>query len=377
MKAVKYPIDPLKRLALKNRYIAALSVQKTESGISRLDYCQKEWKNIRRKLPQGKCFPSDIRKILKAEYSKLIGYYNHYIKIENAISEKDKDKLKFIFSYDIFHDAIAGFFMDASNDFDLRVCHYCGISYINKYSVSGDAIGLERINYADKNELGKLLHIKTPKTLQSIYDHQPYVAPSDFNHVVRFRSRDKFHSIFPATVDKNHFDLDHVLDKGSCPITAISLMNFVPSCSVCNEKLKKQKALGSWKKPIEELSPTSPKFDFDHQVEFVLMPKPGKKIGNRPTQQSDDYELKMDVKKPEYEHFIRIFHLRERYLFHKMEALFWLEIKRRYTDSRIAMIATALTDPEYTPQRIKEDIFQIPLDQRTRCFEKLKRDVLK
>ena len=362
---------------LKNRYIAALSVQKINGGITRLDYCQKEWKKVRRRLPQRSFFPSDIRKILKAEYSKLVLYYKQFIKIENAISKNDKDKLESIFSYSVFHDAIADFFMDASNEFDLSVCHYCGISYINKYSVSGDEVGLERINYADKAELGKILHIKKQTTLQAIYDHQPYDTPSDFNHIVRFRSRDKFHSIFPKTVDKNHFDLDHVLDKGSCPITAISLMNFVPSCSVCNEKLKKQKALGSWKTPIEELSPTSPKFDFDHQVEFVLIPKPGRKIGNRPTQQADDYEMQMDVKKPEYEHFIRIFHLRERYLFHKMEALFWLEIKRRYTDSRIEMMANALTEPEYTLQRIKDDIFQIPLDQRVRCFEKLKRDMLK
>lgn len=377
MKAVKYPIDPIKRSAIKNRYIAALSVQKVKGGITRLDYCQKEWKKVRRRLPQLSYFPSDIRKILKAEYYKLVLYYKHYINIENAISKNDKDKLESIFSYSVFHDAIADFFMDAGNEFDLSVCHYCGISYINKYSVSGDAVGLERINYADKTELSKILHITTPTTLQTIYDHQPYNTFSDFNNIVRFRSRDKFHSIFPKTVDKNHFDLDHVLDKGSCPITAISLMNFVPSCSVCNEKLKKQKTLGSWKTPLEELSPTSPKFDFDHQVEFVLIPKPGRKIGNRPTQQADDYDLTMDVKKPEYEYFIQIFHLRERYLFHKMEALFWLEIKRRYTDSRIKMIANALTDSEYTPQRIKEDIFQIPLDQRARCFEKLKRDILK
>ena len=362
---------------MKQRYLAALSVLQNSDGKNKLKQAQKSWLKLRRRIPQGSRFPSDIRKILRAEYPKLIAYYLHYNQIKLRLSSTDINKLYQIFSYDACHDAIAGFFMDSQNGFNLSVCHYCGVAYINKYTVKGDQDGLDAINNANRDELKKILKIKTQATIQRIYDGKPYSTVAQFNRSAHFRTPDKFHSMFPASVDKNHFDLDHVLDKGRCPITAISLMNFVPSCGVCNEKLKKSKILGRGGLPIEELSPTSKRFDFDRQVGFMLYPKPGRKIGNRPTAHEDDYELEMDVKRPDYDIFVEMFHLRERYRFHKMEALFWLEMKYRYTDSRIALMANSLHDASFTPQRIKDDIFQKPLDQRERCFEKLKRDILK
>lgn len=377
MKAVRYPTDPTERNNLKQRYVAAISVQKNKYGKNKLLRGQKDWRKIRRRLPEGNRFPSDIRKILRAEYPKLIAYYLHYIQIEPSISTVDKTTLKRIFSYEAYHDTIANFFMDSQNGFNLSVCHYCGIAYINKYTVKGDQDGLDTINNASKAELGKLMRIKSPDTIESVYAGKSYTSVAQFNRSAKFRISDKFHSIFPASVDKNHFDLDHVLDKGRCPITAISLLNFVPSCGVCNEKLKKEKILGRGGIPIEELSPTSKHFDFDRQVTFMLTPKPGKKISNKPTAHEDDYDLDMNVKNPDYNLFVEMFHLRERYRFHKMEALFWLELKYRYTDSRIALMANSLHDASYTVKRIKDDIFQKPLDQRERCFEKLKRDILK
>ena len=109
----------------------------------------------------------------------------------------------------------------------------------------------------------------------------------------------------------------------------------------------------------------------------MLNPRPGKRIGNRPTAHEDDYELDMDVKNQDYNIFVEMFHLLERYRFHKIEALFWLELKYRYTDSRIALMANSIHDAAFSAQRIKDDIFQRVLDQRERCFEKLKRDILK
>ena len=109
---------------------------------------------------------------------------------------------------------------------------------------------------------------------------------------------------------------------------------------------------------------------------FILNPKPGRLISNRPTSHADDYELEMDINNPDYEIFVDMFHLRERYRFHKMEALFWLEMKCRYTNSRIQMMANSLHDSSFSFKRIKDDIFQTNLDQTERCFEKLKKDIL-
>ena len=377
MKAIKYPTNPEERCSLKQRYVTALESLRNSNGTSKLRRAQKDWKKIRRHLPRGSRFPSDIRKILRAEYPKLVAYYTYYVNMQ-PIDSLYLEKLHKIFSYETYHDAIAGFFMDDKNGFILSVCHYCGAAYINKYTVKkDDTKGLSKINnVASVDELKKLLKINNIDNLQLIYDNIPYDTIEEFNTIVKFHCRDKFHSVFPKQV-KNHFDLDHVLDKGNCPITALSLMNFVPSCSVCNEKLKKSKVLGRDGKPIEELSPTSKNFDFDNQVTFWLIPEAGAKLDKRPTANQHDYELMMSVDNPDYDIFIEMFHLRERYCFHKMEALFWLELKLRYPDSRIEMMANSLNDPSYSAQRIKDDIFQRVLDQRERCFEKLKRDILK
>lgn len=372
MKPVRYPTDNVERSALKQRYVKALAVLKKKDGTNRLHWCNKEWKKIRHQLPQGNRFPSDVRKILTAEFPKLVIYYKYYV--QNPLFS---DRLSEVFSYDIFHDCIASFFMDGRNGFDLRVCHYCGMAYINKYTVRNKTDGLAIINSASIKELEKLLKIKTPSTLSFIIKNRPYGSVAQFNSLSVFRCPDKFHSVFPESKEKNHFDLDHVLDKGSCPIEAISLMNLVPSCSVCNEKLKGSQLLGYSGIPDVELSPTSQAFNFDGNVDFVLLPLPGRRITNRPTKHEDDYHLEMSVKKQNYERFIEVFHLRERYGFHIMEALFWLEMKYRYTDSRIAMMANALHNTEFSHRRIKEDIFQLQLDNKERCFEKLKRDMLK
>jgi hypothetical protein len=79
-----------------------------------------------------------------------------------------------------------------------------------------------------------------------------------------------------------------------------------------------------------------------------------------------------------YERFVELFHLRERYEYHKKEAFLWMDLKFRYTDNRIAMMANALHDPtSFGFQRIKDDIFQTAMDDENRVFGKLKKDMLK
>lgn len=77
---------------------------------------QKVWKKIRKRLPSGTCFPSDIRKILRAEYPKLIRYYERYVNIQHLINDKDIAELYEIFSYGAFHDTIAGFLWTNKTD---------------------------------------------------------------------------------------------------------------------------------------------------------------------------------------------------------------------------------------------------------------------
>ena len=60
---------------------------------------------------------------------------------------------------------------------------------------------------------------------------------------------------------KNGFTLDHYIDKGKYPFLALSLYNLIPSCYTCNSKVKGADE-------INNLSPSSSKFDFDERVKF-------------------------------------------------------------------------------------------------------------
>ena len=117
------------------------------------------------------------------------------------------------------------------------------------------------------------------------------------------------------------------------------------------------------------MSPTSRKFNFDGMVEFMIKPIPGQKIKGRMLANVDKYRLDMNTHGSAlYERFVEMFHLRERYEYHKKEA----------ECHGIAMMANALHDPtSFGFQRIKDDIFQTAMDDENRVFGKLKKDMLK
>lgn len=158
---------------------------------------------------------------------------------------------------------------------------------------------------------------------------------------------------------------------------ALSLMNFVPSCPVCNERLKHSHVLGVKGLPYEKLSPTSPKFDFDENAKFLIIPKSTRFTNINKTKYPDLYDLKLDVS-PDYVLYAKIFKLQERYQYHKLTALHWSDLKFRYNWNRLSMMANAIHDPSFTAKRIHDDIFQKELDKEGKsCFGKLKRDILK
>lgn len=373
---VNYPKDKAARQALKQRYVDCIRQVMMQDGRMRLEWMQDEWRKLRRALPMGSHYPVDVRKILKADYRKLLKYYENY-KQNGSTHEA---RLKSIFNYEVLHDAIAGFFMDANNEFNLSVCHYCGMAYINKYTVAGSVKeGLDFINTATASELKVKLRTKNDALAAKIVQGQPNWTVATFDNISNWKAPNKFQRTFSFRRDLNHFDLDHVIHKDSCWLTAVSLMNFVPSCSVCNEKLKGTKVLGVGRMPSEELSPTSDKFDFDGMTEFMLLPLPEQKMKGKMMNNVDKYKLDINTHGSAlYERFVDLFHLRERYEYHKKEAVMWLDLKYRYTDNRIAMIANALHDPTvFGFQRIKDDIFQTAMDDGNRAFGKLKKDMLK
>ena len=80
------------------------------------------------------------------------------------------------------------------------------------------------------------------------------------------------------------------------------------------------------------------------------------------------------AKDSDYDDYINKLQLRERYEFHKNEALRLLDLRERYTDSTIKKISTLLG---LTETHVKEDIFAIDFNHNEhRCFDKLRRDIM-
>ena len=175
--------------------------------------------------------------------------------------------------------------------------------------------------------------------------------------------------------EMNHFDLDHVLDWSECPLVALSLFNFTPSCQVCNEKLKHTDLIGKTIAEVKKLSPTSTSYDFEHNVRICIDPED--KVVDNYMENADLFIIDFKPvggKDKDYMKVVDLFCLKERYTYHKSEALRILDLKHNYDDSNINNIAALL---KKKPEEVREDIFGIAFSEKQhRCFRQLKRDIL-
>jgi hypothetical protein len=183
-------------------------------------------------------------------------------------------------------------------------------------------------------------------------------------HTCYFCNIDFINVFKTSTKRKNAFTLDHFIDKGKYPYLALSLYNLVPSCYVCNSKIK-----GS--KEIHDLSPTSKNFDFNEKVKF----KTFMQNENLQIDKTKDFELflKEDFT-DKYQEYISILELDGRYEYHKYKVLEMIQKRREYPDSRIAELAQ-LT--QKTIQEVKQDLFGMYLadDLHKRPLSKLIKDI--
>lgn len=232
-----------------------------------------------------------------------------------SISDIKVVQLKKIFDYDKYQPKIADFFMKYQSAMKLSSCYYCNIDFINAFSTRDR-----------KNKLSC----------------------------------------------KNHFTLDHVIDKATNPIVALSLFNFVPSCYSCNSKFKKS---DQFTKVVADKykSPTDAEFNFNEDVKLKVLYTRGKNSLN--INSIDDFEINFDDSKHLYEDYIKIFKLKERYRFHKNIALELLTKKKNYSDSRVDEISRIIGMPK---EEIKKDLFGKEIfegELQEKPFTKLKRDI--
>ncbi len=95
--------------------------------------------------------------------------------------------------------------------------------------------------------------------------------------------------------------------------------------------------------------------------------------GTRPGGSRENYAMKI-VARGKYEAYAKLFHLEERYEYHKGEALRLLDLKRKYPASNLKKIAKML---HKTKDEVHEDIFGLGYSKDNhRCFDKMKRDIM-
>lgn len=280
---------------------------------------QTRWEEWVRDHADGKGLPKKVVYLLVADFKRLSEVYDTFMGL--GFSQKvDKDggmvknpildDLETIFKYTKGYDGkIAQFFINRAERLGIKTCYYCEMAYVNIFS------------YWDNN----------------------------------------------ANVTRRQFDLDHFLSKGLCPCLGLSLFNFVPSCQVCNSRIKLEKVPGSNKAEYVQFAPSSVEADFDNNIKVRL------RFGTNKDGLRGRY-IHLVSNSP-YEKYVNFFHLEERYEFHKAEAVRLNRLKKRYPDANIRSIAHLLN---YKSSVVKEDIFHLKyMREEGRCFEKMTRDILK
>ena len=173
------------------------------------------------------------------------------------------------------------------------------------------------------------------------------------------------------------FETEHVLDKGECPLVALSLYNFVPSCRTCNSSdIKGSKTLGDTASEIVKLSPSAEGYDFDGKVRFEIKTitpgAPDLNIISHP----DDYEIDFNVTDKIYRKSIDFFELKSRYNSgnNKIELLKWRDKRRHNPDNIIRQFAEI---KKTTFEDVFEEMFELNLRKLQHYpMEKARREII-
>jgi len=301
---------------------------------------QKEWKKLQNKyvavLGAGP-YPT-VLQLLTAPIDKLVDIFFDYshkidLAVKNGILTQGKtgtkkamkDEIAKLFSYDGYRDTIAGFFMDSVNIFEIHTCHYCEMAYVNYF----------------RDNSGRKIR---------------------------------------------HFDVEHILDKGKCPLVALSLFNFLPSCQPCNRTIKGCQCVGETMKSIKtgrlkeivlKLSPTNPQYDFDRNISFYIKPTdPMNTNFEELLAHQEDFELDFQIDgDADYLYMVEQFHLKERYNYHKSEAFKLKDKFDHYPRSKREEIAKIVGRSE---KEVAEDLFGVEFGiNEHRILSKMYRDVAK
>lgn len=217
MKAIEYPSKGSKEFAnlvydYKSIFSTDLADRVTKRGKKRLGL-ESKWKNWKRKYGCIRALNNSVEDLLTMDFEGLVLFYETFLRVcsKKRFTSKSLHDLHEIFKYTNKYDSkISAFFKRHADELKIYTCHYCDMAYINVYTENSKSIA------------------------------------------------------------KSQFDIDHFLPKGKCPPVALSLFNFVPSCPVCNERIKREDLPYVNLNELKFLSPSSFAFDLHKRIKVKL-----------------------------------------------------------------------------------------------------------
>lgn len=299
---------------LKRRYLAKYNHKLLQKKLDKLLSLYPEIKAA---------LPADIsaKKLLIGNFKYLAKVYCAFVDEMGKKSEGDRKTIleKFVtggFRYDTHKGDIKEFLLDPNNGFEIYNCVYCDLESVREFT--------------------KACGRKVRK-----------------------------------------FETEHVLDKGECPLVAMSLYNFVLSCDTCNgADMKGTKTIGDIEDEIAKLSPTAEGYDFDEKVKFVVDFLNPAASDLRPLDHPNDYEVSFDVKNKLYQKSIDLFELKQRYneKLIKEELLFWREKRKNNPDNIVQQMADIRKVPF---DELFEEYFELKKNKSNHApMEKARREVM-
>lgn len=301
-------------VVLKRAYLREFNMKLLQR---KLDGLMDEYPEIKAVLPED----ITARKLLIGNFKYLAKVYCVFTGYVNGKPADEKPAIikAFVdggFKYDSHKQDIRRFFMDAANKFEIHNCVYCDLEDVTTFTK------------ADGTKVRK-------------------------------------------------FETEHVLDKGECPLVALSLYNFVPSCGTCNgPAIKGTKTIGDTEEEIAKLSPSAEGYDFEGKVRFDVKITNPNAADLKATTHIEDYEVDFDVQESLYQKSIDLFELKGRYNVDKCKAelLKWRELRRNNPDNIVRQFA----DIKHVAfDEMYEEIFELQLRKRNHfTMEKARRDVM-
>lgn len=181
----------------------------------------------------------------------------------------------------------------------------------------------------------------------------------------------------PDGTTKRKFETEHVLDKGECPLVALSLYNFVPSCKTCNgADYKGTNPVGNTENEVVKLSPTSFGYDFAGQTKFVVNPRNPNFDDLDSQNHPDDYEIDIVYKDNIYKTSSDLFGLIARYN-ERIVLVDMLKFRDQARSNPLNIVKQFAEIKGCTIEEMYNELFELDLRRREHYpMEKARRDIM-